>query len=168
MSTFSFSRLNKYLLTVLPHLLKDLQGDHFNYVKIAQHALVYFNQGNTSKLLPNRLMHSVKKQQAIYHLKRIKHNPKRPLPLKETVVFDSGRTFSNEKNQPISVYFHEFLKHDKRNQITHLIVPSGNKNAPHEIHLADFPHLASFPLDKKEAQILKEVKNVLIKLRENK
>ena len=168
MSTFSFSQLNLYIKEVIPPLLDELQGEQFHYLKIAQHALVYHYQKNLQKILPNRLSKPVFAQKLVYKMKSVKHKPALPPKLKATVLFDSGRTFTNNSGKAVSVYFKTFLEAGKTEDITHLVVPNGDKNAPCDVHLKNHPKLASFPLEKAEVKLLKEIQSVLKKLSESK
>lgn len=165
MSELSFTAINRYLEEHLPHLKQELQGERFHYVKLAQHALVYHYQKNTSKILPNRLLKPVSVQKAIYEAKALKFRPKfNNDQLKEVLVLDSGRTFFNDDQQPKSVYFTDFVEGPHKAKITHCIVPSGIKSAPADIHLKNIAPLAQSRLKKEEVNILKDLQKVLKQL----
>lgn len=165
MSALSFSDINQYLEEHLPNLKHELQGERFHYVKLAQHALVYHYQKNTSKILPNRLMKPISVQRAIFRAKALKFRPRFDnSQLKEVLIIDSGRTFFDENQQPKSVYFTDFIEGPHQDKVTHCIAPSGIKSAPADLHLKDIPPLAQSRLTKEEVKVLQDLQEVLKQL----
>ncbi len=166
MSNFTpFTELNEQIHGRLEILLPALETDSFNGLKLVQHALSYVYSGHSNKLFPNRLHWPFPLLKAYYTFRGIRHKiPARP-HLNAVVFKDSGRMALNKNEEPVSIYFSNFLGLLAKKSYSHLLAEEAPLDAPGQIHLRQLSSLRQRPLEPAEIKVLRDIIRLVDQLR---
>lgn len=109
MSRKSFSEQHQFLLEQLSDV-RVFEGEKWNFFKIAQHAFIYANNGDQSKLLETRWNKPLWMLKLIFKVKRWRNKGMGDIPKLSPLLFlDEGRYTTDNQGVKHSVYFERIL-----------------------------------------------------------
>ena len=161
MNIKSFSAQHDFLLEKLSDV-SIFEGDNWNFLKIAQHAFIYSNNDDTSKLLNTRWGKPLWLLKMVFRVKRMldKGNAEN-LEFNSTLFLDGGRYATDDVGEKHSVYFEKILAQTEASNRT-VIQLAGDTDLDSDYRISKLRStMGAAVLDKNLAQMIREVKQVV-------
>lgn len=157
----SFSQQHDFLLKKLSEV-SIFEGENWNFLKIAQHALIYSNNNTSSKLLSTRWDKPLWLLKMIFRIKRAKDKGAGSMPEFNPVLFlDDGRFATDAQGKTHSVYFEKILTQIDASKRT-VIQLDENVDLDADYRLLQLRKAMGAPvLDKNLASMIREAKQVV-------
>lgn len=161
MSVKSFSEQHDFLLEKLEDV-SIFESDNWNFLKIAQHALTYSNNEDTSKLLETRWNKPLWILELIFWIKRLRNKGSGPLPKFKPLLFlDGGRYATDDQGVKHSVYFEKILSQVQTSDRT-VIQIAGDTDLACDYRMTSLrSSIGAAILDENLASMLRDVKQVV-------